>query len=995
MILTKLARGILTMFGVFVLVAVASAQTKTITGKVTDPKGEAVPSATVTVKGTKTSTSTGNDGTFRLAVPSNATTLVITSVGYTSTEVSISGDVVNATLEVANEALNEVVVIGYGTQRKRDLTGAVASVKAKDFNQGVQIAPDQLIQGKVAGVQVINNSGQPGGATTFKIRGNSSLRSGNQPLFVIDGVIVDGSSARPGLSVTGLGNAPDANPLNFINPNDIASIDVLKDASATAIYGSRGANGVVIVTTKKGQSGTPKVELNASYGVSSILRRIEVLNATEYRQSLQDYSLTGGNFNADVDAYDAILTTANTLNSSLAVSGGSESARYRISVGYLDQDGIIKNTGFKKLTAGINSNFKFLKNKRAGFDFNLLASQQNERIGAISNNAGFTGNVLSTALQWNPTRPLRKPDGSINNYFDGSTLNPLEFIEGFRDNAVTTNIVGSFSPSYKFTDNLEYKLLYGFNYGTGERRTSIRRWVNLENNGINNDWPNGQGTAAIGNNQLLTQTVTQTLTYNKKIGRQLNFNGLLGYEYFRKENKGVNLIGRNFASNSTASDPLDYTDILEYSLNTNKRFFSFNNPVEEIRSFFTRLNFDYKSKYYLTATFRADGSSKFGSNNRYGFFPSFSAGWNLSDEEFFKVDFINSLKLRGGWGITGNQEFPAGAALIRNVLNENSQGTPQVQLFNKNLKWQEDVQSNIGIDFTMLNRKLSGTIDLFSRTTKQLLYPNIAPQPSPGTVKWENLNGQIENKGIEITLNAAIVSKQDFNWDLGVNATFVKNEVSGLPAPIQTGELNGQGMSGTLSQLITNGQPINTFYTRDFRGIDKATGQSIYVDDGNVFYLMGNPNPTTILGISTTISYKNLSLSANLNGAFGHVIYNNTANSVLPIGNLGTRNIAKALYKNGESTTNPITSSSRYLEKGNYLKAANTTLSYKFGSVGKEISGISVYVTAQNLFLLTKYTGFDPEVNTDKQVNGIPSVGIDYIGYPSARTFLFGVNVSF
>ena len=991
MILTKLARGILTMFGVFVLVAVASAQTKTITGKVTDSKGEAVPSATVTVKGTRTSTSTGNDGSFRLAVPSNATTLVISSVGYTSTEVSISGDVVNATLEVANEALNEVVVIGYGTQRKRDLTGAVASVKAKDFNQGVQIAPDQLIQGKVAGVQVINNSGQPGGATTFKIRGNSSLRTGNQPLFVIDGVIVDGSSARPGLSVTGLGSTPDGNPLNFINPNDIASIDVLKDASATAIYGSRGANGVVIVTTKKGQSGTPKVELSGSYGVSSILRKIEVLNAAEYKQSLTDYGLTSGNYNADVDAYDAILTTANTLNGSLAVSGGSESARYRVSVGYLDQEGIIKNTGFKKLTAGINSTMKLLKSKRAGLDFNLVVSQQNENLGAISNNAGFTGNVLSTALQWNPTRALRKPDGSINNYFDGSTLNPLEFIEGYHDRILSTNVVGSVAPSFKFTDNLEYKLIYGFNYGSGERRTSIRNWVNLEENGINATNPNGRGTAAIGNNQLLTQTVTQTLNYNKRIGRELNFTGLLGYEYFRKENKGSNL----FARGGFGYLDLDYTDVIEAGLNSNKRFYAFNNPVEEIRSFFTRLNFDYKGKYYLTATFRADGSSKFGSNNRYGFFPSFSAGWNVSDEDFFDVGFINSLKVRGGWGITGNQEFPAGASLARYVLNENNGGISQVQLPNADLKWQQDAQANIGIDFSMFGRKLSGTIDLFSRNTKQLLFPSISPQPSPGTTIWKNLDGEVMNKGIEVTLNAAIISKEDFSWDFGVNATFVKNEVSGLPAPIQTGELNGQGMSGTLSQLITNGQPINTFYTRDYRGIDKATGQSIYVDDGNIFYFMGNPNPTTVLGISTTVSYKKLSLTANLNGAFGHVLYNNTANSVLPIGNLGTRNIAKALYKNGESITNPITSSSRYLEKGDYLKAANTTLSYKFGSIGKEISGITVYVTAQNLFLLTKYNGFDPEVNTDKQVNGIPSVGIDYIGYPSARTFLFGVNVSF
>lgn len=980
-------------FPLLLCMAVPSfAQDRVVTGKVTDSKdGTPVVGASVQPKGSSTGTSTGSDGSFRLSVPSGINTIVVSSVEFETMEVDITGkSAVDVSLKSTAGGLSEVVVIGYGTARKSDLTGAVASVKPKDFNQGIQIAPDQLIQGKVAGVQVINNSGQPGGATTFKIRGNTSLRIGNQPLFVIDGVIVDGTNARPGVNASGVGATPDANPLNFINPNDIASIDVLKDASATAIYGSRGANGVVIVTTKKGQSGLPRLELNSSVGISKIMKKIDIMDASMYKQELAEYGLTAGDYGANTDAYDAILQEAFTTNTSVAVSGGNENARYRLSGSHLDQEGILKGTGLKKLTANFNSSMKLLNNRRLGLDFNLVTSQTKEKIGAISTDAGFTGNVISTALQFNPTRALRKPDGSINNYFDGSTVNPLELVEGYNDRATTTTILGSISPSYKITDDLEYKLTYGFNYGTGIRRTSLRNWVNLENVGISTSHPNGRGWANVANNELLTQQVTQTLSYNKRLSSDLNMNALLGYEYYRKEFKGTNLTGRDFGAYQ-----LDYTDYLQFGSNDTKRFSSFRNPLQEIRSYFARFGFDYRGKYLLTATFRADGSSKFGSNNRYGYFPSFAAAWNINKEDFFHSTVINMLKLRAGWGITGNQEFPSGASLAKYNFNENNGGLSENQLPNKDLQWQQDIQANIGLDFALWNNRVTGTVDYFNRTTKKLLFPSISPQPSPGTTIWINLDGQIENKGFEVTLNGNVIRTNDWNWDLGVNATFVKNKVSGLPAPIQTGALHGQGMSGTLSQLIANDHPINVFYTRDYRGIDPQTGQAIYVDDGNVFYFMGNPNPTTILGINTSVSYKKLTLSANMNGAFGHVIYNNTANSVLPIGNLGTRNLSSNLFKNGESLTNPITSSSRYLEKGNYLKMANATISYNVGRIGNNISNLNVFVTGQNLFVLTNYSGFDPEVNTDKQVNGIPSVGIDYIGYPSARTFLLGVNISF
>jgi TonB-dependent starch-binding outer membrane protein SusC len=992
--LKLLAKRLTVALLLFGLPFIVSAQQKTVTGKVTSEKdGSPVSGASVIAKGSSKGTRTGADGSFSLEVSAATKALVISSVNFTSREVNIGADnTADVALQAGNEGLTEVVVIGYGTARKKDLTGAVGSVKAKDFNQGVQTSPDQLIQGKVAGVQVTNNSGQPGGPTTIKIRGNSSLSAGAQPLFVIDGVIFDASTARPGLDFSGFGNATPSNPLNFINPSDIASMDVLKDASATAIYGSRGANGVVIVTTKKGNSGSPKLELGFSSGTSSVLKVLKVLDASQYKQALASYGLTNGDFGSTADAFKEITRIGKISNVNLAVSGGNEFAKYRFSSSYLNQSGIIKGSDFKKLTVGMNSQFKFLKSKNLGVDISLLYSKQDENLAAISTNVGFTGNLIGTALQWNPTRPLRKPDGSINNYFDGSTINPLEFVEGYNDKVASNNIIGSISPSYKILKNLEYKLIYGFNIGTSERRSFIKNWVNLENNGVNNDFPNGRGNATVGNGSLVTQTITNTINYNANITTKLSFNGLLGFEYFRKDNKGTSLTGRDFVG---AGD-VDYTDILSYGLNKAKRFSSFNRPVEEIQSVFSRLNFNYNGKYFLTATIRRDGSSKFGESNKYGVFPSFSAAWNISDEDFLKGNsFVNNLKLRIGWGLTGNQEFPSGSALARYAFNENNGGISLSQLANPTLKWQKDAQSNIGLDFTILKKRISGSVDYFNKTTSDLLFPGVAGQPGPPAVRWQNLDAKVVNKGFEIAVNASIIAKSNFSWDLGINATFISNKVTGLKAPVLTGGLFGQGMSGTLSQIITNDQPLNTFYTRDYQGIDKTTGQSIYVDNGNVFYNVGNPNPKKLLGITTTITYKKISLGANLNGAFGHKLYNNTNNSVIPIGNLGTRNIAASLFNSGESLTNPITASSRYIEKGDYLKLANTTLSYNFGSIGKNIAGLNVYITGQNLFVITKYTGFDPEVNTLNNANGVPSVGIDYIGYPSARSFIFGANINF
>lgn len=992
MITTRLLR-VLLLCPLFLLMMPSSwAQNKTITGKVSDDKGSPVQGASVLVKGTKTGTSTDAAGAFRISVPPSATTLTISYVGTTPQDVDISTSTdVSVALVAESSTLNDVVVVGYGTARRRDLTGSVASVKEKDFNKGTFTAPDQLIQGKVAGVQVLASSGQPGAANTVKIRGNSAVTGSGQPLYVVDGIPLDGRSSRPGLGAPNLGTSPGGNPLNFINPNDIASIDVLKDASATAIYGSRAAYGVIIITTKRGQSGQPKLDLGASVGTSSILNRIEILNAEQYKQAITYYGVSASNDKgSNVDALDAILRNAITQNYSAAISGGNENGRYRLSTSLLDQEGIVKKTDFKKYAVNLSANFKFLESKKLGLDFNIISSQYLENIAPITNNAGSTGSLIGQALQWNPTEALKIGDSL--NVKAGDIVNPLAMSEAYDDLSKVTTILGSVSPYYKITKDLEYRMLYSINYSTGVRRSSIKSFINLGD-------VLGKGFASVSNNELITQQVTHTLNYNKQLTSSLSLNALVGYEYLKFTNKGsgVSAFGPAIAG-GFGNYGLDYTNYIQYSNSSGRTISSFVDPSSELQSYFGRVVLNYRDRYLLTATFRADGSTKFGENNKYAYFPSFAAAWNIAKEDFFQVDFLNEFKLRGGWGETGNQEFPSGASQAKYSFQNNG-GLGQVNNPNPDLKWQSDKQYNVGIDFAILNNRVSGSVDYFNKTTSDLLFPSPPIQPAPpgSVVRWINLPGEIENKGLEVSLSSSIIQERNFSWNLSVNASFIKNNVTGLASPIPTGTLDGQGVSNTLVEVIKNGLPINAFFTRHFEGMDKATGQAIYTDDGNTFFYEGNPNPSTLLGISTTVAYKKLSFVANLNGAFGQKIYNNTLNNVINVGLInGGRNIALSVYKDPvkESFSNPVTSSSRFIEDGSYLKLANATLSYNVGSIAKVIKSANIYVTGQNLFVITQFSGFDPEVNVDKRSNDIPSVGIEYQPYPSARTFTFGVNFS-
>jgi TonB-dependent starch-binding outer membrane protein SusC len=964
---------------------IVSAQQKTVNGKITSDKdGSPISGATILAKGSKKGTQTAADGSYILEVPAATTKLVISSVGFGTQELTIGADnTANLVLKASNEALTEVVVIGYGTARKKDLTGSISSVKEKEFNRGLITSPDQLIQGKAAGVQITSASGAPNAGISVRIRGNSAIRAGSEPLYVVDGIQLSGGTARPGSNVEGdLGGLPGGNPLSFLNPSDIASIDVLKDASATAIYGSRGSNGVVIITTKKGQSGSPRIDFGVSFGTSKISKKIKYASAAEYRAALTKYGITTGDLGGSADGLDAVTQKGKSKNYSIGMSGGNDFSKYRLSLGYFDQTGIILKTGLVKYNADFSGQFKFLESKKLLVDVHILANQNQESIAPISNNGGFRGSLIGAALQWNPTRNLYKPNGLLDIDNGGDNINPVGLSQAYDDKVNLTNIIASIAPSYKILEDLEYKVQLTFNQGKGTRRQQIRSAINLD--GYQN-----AGWGRVANAELTTTQITHTLNYNKKVNDNVSFGALVGYEYIRVDNKGSDQSGKDFGSLA-----IPYYDGLSFGSQGTKRGSSFFDPTTELQSYFIQANLNFRDKYLLRATFRRDGSNKFGADNKYGNFPSISAAWNIDKENFLKNSTLfSTVKLRAGWGQTGNQDFPAGSAVTQ-YIPSGPNAYEQRSFNNASLKWQTDRQTNVGLDLGVLKGRVNITVDYFDKNTKDLLVSQVAAIPSPGTRIWKNIAGNIKNKGVEITINAQVVKKEDFNWNIGFNTTLQKNIVDGLSGPLLTGGINGQGLSGAFVQRMTNGQPLNVFYVRKYNGI-KADGQADIEDDGASFFYMGSGIPTTLLGINTSVDYKKISLQLAFNGAYGHKIYNNTANAVLPINNLGNRNISTTLLDGPkESTSSPITTSSRYLEKGNFLRLANATLNYNVGKLGKAIKGANIFVTGQNLFVITKFTGFDPEVNVDKNIDGVPSFGIEYTPYPSARTFIIGLNFS-
>lgn len=981
------------LLAVFGFTAFALAQT--VTGTVTDKKGEPLPGVTVAIKGTKNATSTNNQGVYTLNNVGAAAVLVFTGAGITTQEIAVDGkSTVSASLEASVSGLNEIVVVGYGTARKKDLTGAVASIKSKDFNQGVINSPDQLLSGKVAGLEITNNSAQPGAATTIKIRGNNSIRANNNPLYVIDGVPLDGRTARPSLNLgangLGFGTTPESNPLLYVNPNDIAQIDVLKDASACAIYGSRGANGIIVITTKKGASSGTKLEFGANWSSNiGYMKKYKVLDASQFRAALKNpaygrLDTLGYDGGADVDALKETTQKTLSQNYSLALSGGNENGKYRASFLISKNEGFIKKTGLDKYLGNLGGQYKFI-DKRLTIDFDVIAGHTEEKIGLISNTAGAGGNLMSYILNWNPTQPFRKADGSYN-LLSNSVPNPLAVIDGFNDVAKVDVFLANISAGFNLAKGLDYKFLYAINHGAGSRNTNIDGWID----GIQN--VSGSGVAIISAAGLTSQTFTHTLNYKTRFTEQLSFDAVAGYEYWKTTffNSNVAATQFNINLNQNQRVPILYTNIFQNG-KTQFPLVRTEDPKTELQSYFGRVNFNLSDKYYLTGTVRADGSSKFGKNNKYGYFPSVGARWIISNEDFLKNNtLISSLALRASWGLTGNQEFPAGASLEQfNSTAYNSFG--QSNVANPDLKWEKTTTINFGLDFTLAKGRIYGSLDYYSKNTTDLLFQSTAIQPAPASIFFINLPANLTNKGVEFSIGAAVVSNKKIGWDVSANVAYNKNFLKNFnQADIPTAQVSGPGVSGALAQIIGNNHPVNIFYLKEFKGFDH-NGQQI-ISESPAF--VGDPNPKVLLGISNTVRINKLTITLNASGAFGYKIYNNTANTITNISNLQNgKNIAADIIGSPESISSSVAASSRYLENGSFLKLRNASFTYAVGDVGKYLKNLNVFVSGTNVFVITKFKGFDPEVNVDKNNNNYPSRNMEYIPYPTPRIITFGFNL--
>jgi iron complex outermembrane receptor protein len=965
-----------------------------VKGAVTDAEsGDALIGASVSVVGTTRGTATDIDGNYSIEVPEGSTQIRIAYTGYAEQVIVLGA---SNTVDVGmkpSSVLDEVVVIGYGSVKKSDATGAVTSVTEKDFNKGNVVAPEQLIQGRAAGVVVTNSSGEPGAGINIRIRGTSSVRAGNNPLFVVDGVPLGGGETTGSSNVQGLGSQAARNPLNFLNPNDILSIDILKDASATAIYGSRGANGVVIITTKSGQSGKGVLEYGYTLGVSQLANKYDVLDARSFVAGWQAFnpnaSTSEVNLGADTDWQEEITQTALSHSHNLSFGGGGQGGDYRFSLGYLDQEGIVKESGIKRLSGRFNGSKKFIDD-RLKVSSNVTFAQTTDLAAPITETAGFEGDAWLNALRGNPTWPTRNADGSVFQVGNNQP-SPLAMIELTDDKTNSLRILGNLNAEFSLTKNLSFKTLLGFDRGISSRKNAWSR-----------DLYAGPAVYDLGRLYVTDIETSSRLwenyfTYNKTFGK-VDFGGLLGYSYQQFENSGK----RNTFSKFSTGD-LNLMVNNSSTAGTSAIVNSYN-TIDELQSYFGRVNFGISDKYLLTATMRADGSTKFGPDNRYGYFPSGAFKWRISQESFCPNVF-SDLGLRLGYGVTGNQEIPHNLYLTRQRTGDgglNDQGNPftggtsSISFENPAIKWETTTQLNLGLDFGFWGGRVSGSIDLYKKNTTDMLVKVFAAQPSPNDFTWINLDADIENRGVEIGLNVVAVDSRFFDWRVLGNIAFNQNEVKRFDGILNTGRISGQGLTDAYAERIAEGHPLFAYYLRDFIGFDEDGNQQYRDDfDGQVF-VGKSPIPKITAGLTNQFQFGNLDLSIFFTGQWGHHIYNNTANALFTAGALGSgQNVTRDVLGSGESRNSSPDVSTRFLEKGDFLRLQDVSIGYNLPIKSNTISSLRVFVNGQNLLLFTDYSGLDPEVNTNKQIDDIPSLGIDYSAYPRARTFSVGANVTF
>ena len=1007
---------------------------QSIKGVVSDADGS-LPGVSITIQGTTTGVQTDFDGNYTINAK-QGDVLVYNYLGYKTEQRTVGSEsVINVTMTQDSTELDEIVVIGYGSTSVKDATGAVTSVKAEDFNKGVISSPEQLIQGKTAGVQISNTSGAPGAGVNIRIRGSNSVRSNNNPLFVVDGVPLSGGATTAGANVIGLGGNPAKNPLNFLNPNDIQSISILKDASATAIYGSRGANGVVIVTTKSGRSKKGEFNYQANVSSSKALDTYNLLNSSQFLSERARLGLpvgAGSDYGSSTDWQDVIFRTAQSHNQNLSYSKSHDKGSYIATLGFGNQTGIVENSNLERLTARVNLNHRFL-NDKLKLSFQGSVSRVDDNLAPTGGTAGYKGDILGAAFSANPTWP-NDPD------FDAGTLvNPANLLAYTQGTTNTNRYLANLSLEYDLTSNLKAKVAVGLDQSDSDNfSVSSGNALGL-GSGVG-----GNGRGAYNMLEVKNELLEATLTYNKEYSNS-KLEVLGGFSYQSFQNSGMYSGAWGFSTTdldlmgSTLKDVVtgiagEITDQyqqfayapnlsgvivrgwegLDFTTNTfsprtstsgvrSLAVDTYDNTTE-LQSFFGRVNYTLSDKYLFTATLRADGSSAFPEANRYGYFPSGAFAWKLNEEDFMSDSNMSTLKLRLSAGITGNQEGVGYGNYVNRSrwtgLNPNDGGDINlggnaiVSFGGNDLKWESTIQYSTGLDFGFNNDRLSGSLDVYRKETKDLLFLVPEAQPAILDQKFRNLpDSKIVNQGVEFSLGYDLVQSEDFNWSANFNVAYNDNMVENLSGQYDFADVNGPGLSGAFAMRLQEGYPLFSYYLLQFDGFDNA-GQPIISEDKSFVGKSALPNLTG--GLSTNLNYKRWSMSAYFSGQFGHYVYNNTANAFFTAGAFNTtRNVLPETLTSGEALGASAAASTRFLEKGDFVRLQNLSLAYDMPLSGKGVFKSMVFsVTGQNLWLSTDYSGLDPEVNSATG-GALPSIGMDYGAYPNPTTITFGVNAKF
>ncbi|MEL6809772.1 MAG: SusC/RagA family TonB-linked outer membrane protein [Bacteroidota bacterium] len=1022
----------------------------TVTGNVSDASGP-VPGVNIVVQGTSNGAQSDFDGNYAIDNVANDATLVFSYLGYTTQEVAVNGQsTINVTLQEDVESLGEVVLIGYGSTTVKDATGSVASVTSEEFNQGVISSPEQLLQGKVAGVQITETSGEPGAGINFNIRGSNSIRSGNSPLFVIDGVPLAGGGAPAG-GVGTIGAAAQRNPLAFLNPGDIESISILKDASATAIYGSRGANGVVIVKTKSGRGNTKGTwDVSSTVSTATAANSYELLNRDGYLQALEDFGNdpVALDFGSSNDFQDFYTRTSTSTRNDISYSRSFSRANVRASFGYAKQVGIVKNTDQERVVGRLNAMHKFLDNKLT-LDFQGTISRVNDQNAPISGAAGSTGDLIGASITANPTWPIAPVFNPGSNL-----LNPVNLLANYLSESRTNRFLANLSATYDITDEFSVKVLGGYDTSDGETTSVFGPGVA----GLNQVSGVGDGV-----HNTLDQENTlleATIQYNKDFGN-VTLDAVAGYSYQKFDRNGFFSGGRGYRPGTLdqLADRLEGTydevsgqiegDFQQFGYDQNGGFvarfdpngevpFVFDNIAntfdrdinayyatlfdnfDELQSFFVRANFSIADKYLITGTFRADGSTLFGEDKKYGYFPSGAFAWKLHNEDFVG-DAFSTLKLRLGAGAVGNSEgLSFGNALLRTGLvnigfNGDGTITPPGTRFlgnnNPDLQWESTIDYNLGIDFGFNDDRVNGTINVYRRETdNQLLTSALAaPQQTGIPTIFRNLSdGSVVNQGIEFGLGYDFVRSEDWDFGMDFNIAYNQNEVLDTELVIDAGPINGNGLTGAFAQRIQAGEPLFSYYVAEFTGFDDqgfptyrdVNGDGVGDPDSDKTFVGKSALPEITGGLSLNARYKNFSLNTFFNAQAGFYVYNATDNAFFTAGGIVIgKNVTEAAVTSGEDGAASTAVSDRFLEKGDFIRMQNATLSYDWPLAEDSFfDSFRLSVTGQNLFILTDYSGLDPEVSVNTgsiNASNIPTRGIDYAAYPRPRTVTFGVNARF